>query len=463
MAFTNPFNRVKNLDDYGYLRVSVKNFLDLEGRPQQFYDAITQLQTIREGLIVAQQGGLTEPIAPAFEFYKGAILWLQLNRSIDQGVAVSAITNYEDINDSVAASFEQYVNWLRSNYLVNQPIYQTIQTELGRQKLDSLKSLELKADALDEEFKNSLLEAQTNLAESTDARNRELSDSLASQYNTQLQAINDASRAGVADIKQAQALTVWYEAYENNIELYETKLNGKDWDPLEFRNRLNGNFMGKFRQFIDKRKALKRSNRYSVNMPKRYLDLKFLWYAFSRSFVFALEALWHSAKYVVDKAIISTRGKRTTWFVVLGTVLIGQSILFLTLLLKNDLKDIPFSSLVHGVTLANLTDNNYIFAKISIFLGIILVPSLGYAFANRNYRIYSNLLEQYRHRATVAQTLQGVLRYIDDKEENKDIRVSLTTVAAVAMFEMKNVGHLSKRDGDTLPTGEVLQGVLGRK
>ena len=167
-----------------------------------------------------------------------------------------------------------------------------------------------------------------------------------------------------------------------------------------------------------------------------------------------------SAAWLFSKVFLSARWQRSVWFAVLGAVLIGQSLIFLSLLLKGVLTDVPVLSLLTGHGFDILFKNEFVFAKLSIFVGLVLVPSLGYAFANKNYRIYSNLLEQYRHRATVAQTLQGILRSISEGEDNKDIRMSLTAVAAVAMFELKNVGHLSKRDGETLPMAEILQGVL---
>lgn len=110
-----------------------------------------------------------------------------------------------------------------------------------------------------------------------------------------------------------------------------------------------------------------------------------------------------------------------------------------------------------------LLEDNLLVAKLSAFLGFVLVPSLGYAAANKNYRIYSNLLEQYRHRATVARTLQGILRSVSEGEDNKDIRQSLAAVAAAAMFELKTVGHLTKHDGGNTPFTEVMYGLFGSK
>lgn len=463
MAFVNPFNRVKNFDNNGYLRVNVKNFLELENRPQQFYDAIRELQTMREGLIVAQQGGLINQIESGFNFYKLALDWLRLNTAINQGVAVSAITTYDDINESVAVSFYQYVEWLRNNYLAGQALYQNIQIRLGEAKLDKLRTLDLRAEEVTEEFRESLHESQTKLAESTDSRNRELSEQLDTRFNTQKEAINQARVDAVNEIKQAQSLTIWHEAYEENIRIYTKKLEGINWKSLDWRGRV-ANLRARKDKIIAYKKTYKVDikNLLKFNFEESKTELKLIGYVISRALKFFVIAIFRSSEYLFSKLFLSVRGQRLSWFVLLGVILVGQSLVFLSLLLKGTVVDITLSGIVDGSVLKTLASSEFIFAKISIYIGLILVPSIGYAFANRNYRIYSNLLEQYRHRATVAQTLQGILRYVDESENNKDIRMSLTTVAAVAMFEMKNVGHLTKRDGDTLPVGEIIQGVLKR-
>lgn len=457
MAFRDPFARIKTFDDKAFLRVNIRNFLELEGRPDEFYTAINELQGVREILMAANEANVISNLSSGFEYYKAAVNWLRLNNPISQGVAVSAISSYEDINDSISNSFLQYVRWFRDNFLANQSFYQNIAAQIGVVKADRLRSLELEADSYADEFKRSLYDAQQNLAEASSARNEQLSNDLAQKFNEQIQQVQQAGSQALNEIKQAQSLTIWHEAYEANIALYDDRLNGKRWVPVEIKNRWR-NFKTRFTALHFDINVYKDLRRFSIS--ESWKEVKFIWYILTRLVRFLFILLWHVLNYLLSNLVLSLRAQRMIWFSVLGIVLVGQSLIFLVFLAKGTLRDLPFDDFIHGNLVSTLASNEYVFAKVSIFIGLILVPSLGYAFANRNYRIYANILEQYRHRATVAQTIQGILRYVDESEGNKDIRVSLATVAAVAMFEMKNVGHLSKRDGDTLPTGEVLQAIM---
>ena len=97
------------------------------------------------------------------------------------------------------------------------------------------------------------------------------------------------------------------------------------------------------------------------------------------------------------------------------------------------------------------------------FLPIVIITVFGYAFSNKNYRILSNLREQYRHRRTVAMTLQGIIVDIDETGNNKDIRARLVDVGAKAMFELKTIGHLTKKDSESGPMSEIVQTIMPGK
>ena len=463
MTFRDPFSTVKTFDDKGFLRVNIVNFLQHEGRPGDFYTAINELQAVREALTAAFEAGTIIQFQSGFEFYKEAINWLRLIAPISNGYSVPQISSYDDINEPIASSFLQYVRWFRDNYLSGQPLYQTIQANIGSIKADKLKYLQLKADEYSDEFKQSLYDSQKQLAEASDERIRTLSSELSQQFNSQTEILNRSAVEAVNEIKRAQSLTIWHEAYEKNIADYDTRLNGKAWHPVEYRNRWR-NLKLKMNQIGLSWRYYKypRQDLFTFDWPTSKKEVKVLWYLFLRSIKFIVIVIARTLEYLISRLIVSLKAQRAIWFTILGFVLVVQSLVFLAFLAKGSLKDTQFDEILNGTFLSSLASNEFIFAKVSIFIGLILVPSLGYAFANRNYRIYANLLEQYRHRATVAQTIQGILRYVDESEANKDIRVSLPTVAAVAMFEMKNVGHLSKRDADTLPMAEVLQSVVKR-
>ena len=464
MSFRNPFLRIKNFDDKGFLRVSIGNFLELEGRSEAFYTAIKELQIMREGLLVAKESGLISQLASGFEYYKLAINWLRFNGDINQGVAVSAIGSYDDINEPIANSLLQYVMWVRDNFLANQVVYQNIQEQIGVQKASKVNAIELDANEYSEEFKSYLYDAQQKLASSSDERKQRLEEELSQQFNTQVGIVQQTAADAVNTIKQAQSLSIWHEAYEANIEMYSLKLNGRKWTPFGWKDKLN-NFKQKYQKigFDLHTYSLKRSDLFSLDVQGTKKELLLVWYLFSRFLKNTYLITTKTFMYLVSNLLVSLRAQRLLWFTVLGIVLIGQSLMFIIFLANGSLSDIKLEDYINPSVINTLVSSEYIFAKVSIFIGLILVPSLGYAFTNRNYRIYANLLEQYRHRATVAQTLQGILRYTDETQANADIRISLVTVAAVAMFEMKNVGHLSKRDGDTLPMAEVLQSIVKSK
>jgi hypothetical protein len=107
------------------------------------------------------------------------------------------------------------------------------------------------------------------------------------------------------------------------------------------------------------------------------------------------------------------------------------------------------------------------------FIGLTLYGALagiyiGYGFSVKQLKVHQNLLEQYRHRAIVAKTIEGiVLAVIKTKEgtsgpgEESQIRdedlEQLVKVAAASMFEYRPIGHLSTREGTS-----ILNDIIGR-
>lgn len=93
--------------------------------------------------------------------------------------------------------------------------------------------------------------------------------------------------------------------------------------------------------------------------------------------------------------------------------------------------------------------------------GVLAGVYIGYAYAVRQLRVHQNLLEQYRHRAIVAKTIEGVvLAVIKTKEgtmepgqesvlRDEDLE-QLVKVAATSMFEYRPIGHLSTKEGTSI-------------
>jgi len=364
MAFKDPFSRIKADDDKAFLRVNVRNFLDLEGRPQQFYDAINEIQSIREVLSAANETGMLQPgLANGFQYYKEAINWLRLNSPINSGYPVSAITSYDDINDSIASGFRQYIDWFKANYLVNQQPYMTIAAQIGIVKADKVKLLGIEADELAEEFKQSLYDSQQALASSTDAQTQQLSADLNQKFDVQVQQIQEKTTQAIGDIKQAQSLTIWHEAYEANIQLYQLKLNGKRWQQLEVITRLK-NLHSKVISLNFTKGTYKDFRRFSPSDSIK--ELRLFWYLISRSIKFLVIFLQHAGEYLASNVLLSLRAQRMFWFTLLGILLVGQSVIFLVFLSKGTITDIPFENIIHGTIIASLASNQYVFAKVSI-------------------------------------------------------------------------------------------------
>ncbi len=109
------------------------------------------------------------------------------------------------------------------------------------------------------------------------------------------------------------------------------------------------------------------------------------------------------------------------------------------------------------------------------FLGLTLYGLLGgvfiaYSYANKQLKVHQNLYEQYRHRAVVAETIEGIIAAVI-KTKNGTLPAgetpsvieqsqleTLVRVAATAMFENRPIGHLSTKEA----TGGLLGEVLGR-
>ncbi len=456
MSFRNPLDRIANWDDAGYLRANIVKFSDLGGKPAKFYDAIRLLQTIREGLVVLQQAGMLASVTNGMNSYKNAINWLRLNNQITVGVAVPAMSSLDDMNDTIADAFYRYVDWFHRSYLANVAQFQNAKLAIGAAKADKMRTLDLRAEEYSQDLGNKT-EASKTVIES-------LSQEKISQLLSTVQTVSDEKTAVLrtegdnilSKIEQAQALTIWHKAYRENITEYEIKLYGVKWKSVEFKNRITKNR-------LTHREGVVRTKTDTKHAWLKKWSAYYLLYATSRTIRFLVLLATRSTVWVVRK-IFSLSGRRAFWFVLLGVATVVQALLLAFLLLNDFTADVPvLGDLFSESGVANLLSSDYIVVKIGIYLGVIAIPTLGYSFANKNYRIYSNLLDQYKHRATVAQTLQGILRNVEESEQNKDIRVNIVSVAAVAMFEMKNMGHLTKKDGDSSVLDSLISALTGGK
>ncbi len=91
-----------------------------------------------------------------------------------------------------------------------------------------------------------------------------------------------------------------------------------------------------------------------------------------------------------------------------------------------------------------------------IFLPLVLILSISFAFASRNYRIYANMLADYRHRQIVARILQNVIlgNVFGEKDE---LKMELLREGAKAMFTLRTAGHLGKDSFEKISIAEIIK------
>lgn len=450
-SFHDPFYRVKTVDDSNYLRINIKNFLYLPDRPQIFYETIRELIKIKDILLAADKTSSLQQIGGR-TFYGMALRWLKGDEPINTGVAVSQISSYEDINEAIASSFNSFVIWFRDNHLNTYAEYNQIRASLGISKSLIYQELEDDVSKLKIEFDKDLLKSQEDLSTSVNTQKSAIKEEIAQLQSVNLQQLRDEKITALSEIKQAKALADWYKYYRKQVNLYEIRLRGKRWRPINIGrsfNQLKGAVISFEKDLSDQQKKrfthiIAKSSRLLFEILKIFLQIIF-------------RATKECKEYLTLK-VRSYQFQRGAWFSLLTLILLIQGSISILVLSKGSIEIASLQP--HMKSITSFFTSEYVVAKVGAFIGFVLMPSLGYAFANKNYRIYSNLMEQYRHRATVAKTLQGILLEIGDKDNMAEVRQSLTAVAAVAMFEHKSIGHLSKHDGDATPMGEIIQAIL---
>lgn len=97
----------------------------------------------------------------------------------------------------------------------------------------------------------------------------------------------------------------------------------------------------------------------------------------------------------------------------------------------------------------------FIGAKLA-FLPLILIVSICFAFASRNYRIHANLLAQYRHREIVATMLENIILN-DALQDKDDLKLEIIREGGRVLFGLKNIGHLGKDQIEKMPIMDIIK------
>lgn len=426
MAFRDPLRNYSTIDGINYLDPKIENFLELDA-PESFKNSINVLLPIRNALRVAKTIGRIGEI-PTTEYYMQTIQWLNKQMALGAWIGVPQLTSYNDITEDVASNFSGHAANVLSN-LVNQSLFQQIQLMQGVLENTIVQGIIDDIEApIEENFKQTLRDEQSAVTVSLDATQEEKARQLTALFNEQMQQVRTAGSDATSSFEQARALASWSEFYAGRVHQYELALYGKVW-PVNATARKLSTY---------------RKYRKSLSMKERARTIL-------ATIIAALRCLRQGWAIVYSK-ISSYSGRRFLWF-----VLIALSII---LIMAVNLLSIYGTKTFLGINVAPLKathKDTLLFAKAATYLAVLFIPTIGYSFANKNYRIYSNLLEQYRHREIVAKTIQGILARPRGDDDDEAVRKELANVASVALFEQKTVGHLSKQEANSASIIDILR------
>jgi len=151
------------------------------------------------------------------------------------------------------------------------------------------------------------------------------------------------------------------------------------------------------------------------------------------------------------------RDIRTIWFWLLISALVFYAILALIIL--NGGIHINNTRLlgIDAQTANNIQGFSKFFIGLTIY-GLLGGIFIGYSHANKQLKVHQNILEQYRHRAIVAKTIEEIITAVAKTKSNEldtdespskindEQLKQLVDIAAKAMFEGKATGYLSTNE-----------------
>lgn len=434
-----PFKNITNIHEGNFLDIRIEA-LQRGNFPEAFKRGLDNLIQVKNILSIIAKAGRLNEIGGRIYFLQ-AVQWLHGETPITNYMSVPQISNLESIDESVAAQFEQYSSIMLQN-IRNEPIYSQVEMMLAVAAITKSSRAAERETALLDNFEGSaasIVEAKRNeLNTSTQQTLASLEqtrvsidqhlDERQNQINLQMSGqLNEA----INRFQQAQALEDWGKVYDADILEYEYRLFG--------RYMAAGTVTRNIRALWDKIQRSRQRKEPALNQLPKLASLIFKNIA---TLTQIIKSRWtsYSAKRTITFALLVT-------LVLVVTALSCATSFNITHIGSMKLPDMgnPNSAAWH--------------LRLLIYLPPVILLGLAYSFAVKNYRIYSNMLDQYRHRRAVARTSQGVILSLRP-EEDKDVRIQMTSAAALALFEMRNTGHLTKKEAESLSLIDLLK--MGR-
>jgi hypothetical protein len=428
--------------------IDESNFLDFDIRKLKgastvtsYQIAINRLAAIREVLLVARQIERLQAVGNRAYFIE-ALRWLKGESEISTWHHVPLTTDLSTITVGVGTAIELFTQQLQQN-LQGEAIYSQIELAMATAPVVKAQPMtKLVKQAIDKAQNTFDQEAEKRKSEiqlvSADSQNQ-LNSAVAGVQQTLQVQIDQAKRSAYAEIDQriqdasaqlrtAESLNDWGKHYEEDISRISKRLFGINTEGVLNRN------------IVTAQAGWKKFKRFAWNDRSGWeMLLKFIYLIIKNSFSLV--------RYILSKAN-SLSGRRTVSFLLLSVTAIVMVIMPL----------LSMFGYIH-TSLFDASDPVKWLAKTSLWLPAVIVLSVGYSFTTKNYRIYSNMLDQYQHRRAVAKTAQGIILGVDSSDETKEFRAAMTAAAATALFEHKATGHLSKKEVESLGLLDVIKTV----
>lgn len=432
-----------SIDEKNFLNFDISKVSEINSSPE-FHTAIERLMDIREVLAVAQSIGKLQQIG-YWPQYLEALRWIRGEIAIHNITPVQQIPDLKNIPQQILDQFGQYAQQLQV-MLQNEMTYGLIEVALKVSPVlkaapvskqveqagaRAEKTIEETTANKKQELSNQTAEVESRLHATVSNLRQDFSSKISNERQHAVNEIDQKLNQATRSLKAAESLNDWGQRYDQDIQELERKIYGID---------TKGVFVRNYSTVARKIRNVRLYGLRRINWLKMILRVGYL---IGKNAISIIEQVWSK--------LISIAGRRTAGFLTLGALALSM-VVFPILYQTNVLR-------VEMFAIGDLSDW---LAKIGLWLPLVIILSISYSFTTKNYRIYSNMLDQYKHRRAVARTAQGIILGASVSEEGKDLRAAMTAAAASALFEHKVTGHLSKKEVESFGLLDVIRSIGGK-